>query len=101
MAPWLDAAGLTGWQANASVPVAVGDPLECDVVWWPRQVILEVSPFHTHGSRAAQERDAERRGLLVAAGWRIIEATDDDLVDEAAFQRVVGLLRAVMVCPAG
>ena len=46
-------------------------------------VALEVSPFFTHGSRAAQERDAERRRLLAAQRWLTVEATDPDLVSAA------------------
>lgn len=93
---WLDSAGLVGWRPNVFVPVAVGAPIECDFVWADRWTILEVSPFHTHGTKAAQERDIERRRLLVEAGWAIVEAGDADLASERAFARVVQSLRTVL-----
>jgi very-short-patch-repair endonuclease len=95
VAGWLDAAGLTGWRANHRVPVR-GGTLECDFVWIDDAVVLEVSPFVTHGSRATQERDAERRRLLVAAGWRVVEATDADLAGPQSFARCLDALRALV-----
>jgi very-short-patch-repair endonuclease len=93
---WLDSAGLVGWRPNVLVPVPVGPPIECDFVWADRQTILEVSPFHTHGTKAAQERDVERRRLLVEAGWSIVEASDVDIASERAFARVVQSLRTIL-----
>ncbi len=93
---WLGAAGLNGWRRNYLVDIGRGRPLEVDFAWLGRKVALEVSPFFTHGSRAKQARDAERRRLLVAAGWRVIEATDADLVNERAFAVTIALLRAVL-----
>ena len=52
-----------------------------------------MSPFFTHGSREKQERDAERRRLLVANNWRIVEALDRDIATERAFARTISLLR--------
>lgn len=93
---WLDAAGLSGWQANFPVPVGGGETVEGDFVWVEPMVVLEVSPFFTHGSRAAQERDIERRRQLVPAGWRVVEAGDPDLVDERSFAPCAALLRRML-----
>lgn len=93
-ARWLRMAGLTRWIPNYKVPVN-RDAIEVDFGWVSIRVALEVSPFYTHGTRAAQERDAQRRRLLVAKDWRVIEATDDDLANERAFARIVAILRAL------
>ena len=75
---WLTEAGLGGWRRNFEVPVA-GGPVEVDFAWPDAKVALEISPFFTHGARAAQERDIERRRLLTAERWSTVEATDPDL----------------------
>ena len=96
VADWLDDAGLGGWRANLDIPVGRGRSVEGDFVWVDRRVVLEASPFFTHGSREAQERDVERRRLLVAAGWRVVEAADADLESRQAFGDVIGLLQALL-----
>lgn len=96
VAAWLDAAGLTGWQANGLVDVSSGPPLECDFVWRAAQVDLEVSPFCTHGTPERQARDAERRRLLAEVGWAVIEATDAHLGSRRAFQPIVDSLRTLL-----
>ena len=93
---WLNEAGLTGWARNHNVPVGNGEVIEADFAWVPDRVVLEVSPFFTHGSRATQERDAYRRRRLVENRWRIVEATDRDLVDRASFRRTVEALRILL-----
>ena len=60
-----------------SVPAAI----EVDFAWTASRVALEVSPLYRHGSKRTQERDTERRRMLVEAGWRLIEATDRDVQD--------------------
>ncbi len=95
VARWLDTAGLGGWQMNRRVPVR-GGTLECDFVWPDRRIVLEVSPFFTHGSRATQERDTERRRLLVSAGWRVVEAGDVDLGNERDFAACAAALRSLL-----
>lgn len=98
---WLDHAGLRGWSRNLKVPVAVGPPVEVDFAWPDSKVALEVSPFFTHGSRAKQERDAERRRLLTVEGWRTVEATDPDLIDQGAFGRCAAALRLLLAGTSG
>lgn len=92
---WLDQAGLRGWQRNYKVLVGE-DEVEVDFAWEPDRVALEVSPFFTHGSRVTQERDAQRRRLLVEHDWRVVEATDRDLKNRAAFARSIASLRILL-----
>jgi very-short-patch-repair endonuclease len=96
VARWLTAAGLTGWLRNYDAPVEGGQTVEVDFAWPLAKVALEVSPFFTHGSKATQERDVERRRLLVLAGWRVIEATDPDLHSERTFGRTLATLRSLL-----
>ncbi len=96
VARWMREAGLRGWRSNYRVDVGNGEQVEVDFAWPELKVALEVSPFFTHGSRAKQERDAQRRRLLVQAGWRIIEATDRDLVNRHAFGRTIRALDLVL-----
>jgi very-short-patch-repair endonuclease len=98
VARWLIAAGLRDWQPNYAVPVG-GETVEVDFAWPHARVALEVSPFFTHGSRAAQDRDAVRRRLLVAQQWRIVEATDPDLENQLAFARSVACIRDLLSTP--
>ena len=93
---WLNDAGLRGWQRNHRAPVGGRRSVEVDFAWTEAKIALEVSPFFTHGSRATQERDVERRRLLVPAGWRVVEATDPDLESQQAFDRVVASLTRLL-----
>jgi very-short-patch-repair endonuclease len=95
VARWLQTAGLKGWKRNFGVTIP-GDTIEVDFGWVQHKVALEVSPFFTHGSRAKQERDAQRRRLLVAQGWRIVEALDADLESQTAFQTIVGSMKLLL-----
>ncbi len=73
---WLLDSGLIGWTPNFLVAVGSNQTTEMDFAWPEQRVSLEVSLFYTHGSKQKQERDAERRRLLVMRGWRIVEAND-------------------------
>ncbi len=96
VARWLRSSELHGWTSNHKVPVAIGNPIEVDFAWVNTRIALEVSPFFTHGSKARQERDAERRRLLVLAGWRIVEADDRHLGSQAAFAPIADALRSLL-----
>ncbi len=96
VAPWLNAAGLRGWQRNYGVPVGGARTVEVDFGWPDVKVGLEVSPFFTHGSREKQERDAQRRRLLIEQSWRIVEATDPDLENKQAFACTVAALKTLL-----
>ena len=93
---WLNAGGVKGWSANFTVRLDTGRTIEIDFAWPDQKVALEVSPFHTHGSQKTQERDAQRRRLLILLGWRIVEALDADLVDVNAFEATILTLSALI-----
>jgi very-short-patch-repair endonuclease len=93
---WLNAGGVKGWSANFTVRLGTGRTIEIDFAWPDQKVALEVSPFHTHGSQKTQERDAQRRRLLILLGWRIVEALDADLVDVNAFEATILTLSALI-----
>jgi very-short-patch-repair endonuclease len=93
---WLDAGGVSGWSANFTVHLSTGRTIEIDFAWPDQKIALEVSPFHTHGSQKTQERDAQRRRLLILLGWRIVEALDADLVDANAFEATLLTLSALL-----
>ena len=94
---WLRRAGLNGWVRNYVVPVGDDEDVEVDFGWPNVRVALEVSPFFTHGSRAKQARDAERRRLLVLNDWRVVDAVDRDIANESAFARSIATLRSLGV----
>jgi hypothetical protein len=94
VAKWLRSAGLGQFTPNYTI--AEADDLEVDFAWELSYVSLEVSPFFTHGSEAKQKRDIERRRLLAPTQWIVIEATDADIENEAAFAPVVALLRRLI-----
>lgn len=96
VARWLNAAGLRGWHRNFAASVGNCRTVEVDFAWPQAKLALEVSPFFTHGARVTQERDIERRRLLVVQGWRIVEATDPDLQAEEKFERCIALVRVLL-----
>jgi hypothetical protein len=96
VARWLDQDQLVGWKPNFRVPVGGGRTVEVDFGWPTELVALEISPFFTHGSKAAQQRDVQRRRLLVERGWRVAEASDPDLESRDAFSRCLAVLRLLL-----
>ena len=93
---WLTLGGMKGWRANFTVRLSTGRTIEIDFAWPDQKVALEISPFHTHGSQKTQERDAQRRRLLILLGWRTVEALDTDLVDANAFEATLLTLSALI-----
>jgi very-short-patch-repair endonuclease len=49
--------------------------MECDCVWRPQRLIVELDGRATHDTAAAFERDRARDRLLQAAGWRVVRIT--------------------------
>jgi hypothetical protein len=94
---WLVAAGLGDFVPNFVITEA-GD-IEVDFAWIHSYVCLEVSPFFTHGSEHKQQRDIERRQFLAPTRWTLIEVTDADLKSPAAFERIVQLLKPLILPP--
>jgi very-short-patch-repair endonuclease len=84
---WLSELRATGFRPNYVVHEAGG--VEADFAWPSHRVVLEVSPFYTHGSEVKQRRDIIRRRKLLAAGWLVFEVTDADLVSIHTFATAI------------
>jgi hypothetical protein len=67
---------------NAGVLVD-GRWMECDCVWRPQRLAVELDGRAVHGTAAAFERDRARDRVLNAAGWRVIRITWRQLHSEA------------------
>ncbi len=73
--------------------------VEVDRAWPAARVALEISPFFTHGSASTQRRDMQRRVWLQESRWRIVEATDEHLINRQSFAPVIESLERLMgVC---
>lgn len=59
------------------------------------KLIIEADGFRWHGGRRAWQRDRDRRNQLTAMGWRVIQATWDDLTrhPDRLIERVRALLQ--------
>ena len=77
----LRGAGLTGWGSNRWV-AAGGDNYVVDVLFRRERLVLEVDGWETHGGRQSFESDRRRRNHLVLAGYRVLNFTWRQLVDE-------------------
>ena len=71
---FLDAHGLPRPQVNVGIEVR-GRWMECDCVWRPHRLIVELDGRETHDTAAAFERDRARDRALHAAGWRVVRVT--------------------------
>jgi len=78
----LDAAGVRRGRRRAMVRLLDGTEVEVDVLWDVERVILEADGARWHDTRRRFARDADRRSALAAAGYRIIIARWDRLVDD-------------------
>jgi hypothetical protein len=94
---WLNSLGVPGFQSNYIVHEAGG--VEADFAWPSHRVVLEVSPFYTHGSEEKQRRDMIRRRKLLAAGWLVFEVTDADLVSIQTFATAIDHLLRTLRLP--
>jgi very-short-patch-repair endonuclease len=71
---FVTARGLPTPELNASLRIG-GRWLECDCVWPPQRLVVELDGHAVHNTRAAFERDRERDRTLSAAGWRVVRIT--------------------------
>lgn len=94
---WLNDLGVKGFHPNYVVREA--DGIEADFAWPSHRVVLEVSPFYTHGAERTQERDMIRRRKLLAAGWLVFEVTDADLISMEAFALAITPLLDLLSAP--
>ena len=66
--------GITGWRANASVPVGA-TVFPVDLLFKEHNLIVEIDGFEFHRSREAFEHDRARQNQLVEHGWRVLRFT--------------------------
>jgi predicted transcriptional regulator of viral defense system len=77
-------AGLPEPQSN--LPLAAHDHprLEPDFYWPTYRLVVETDGWETHRTRSAFKRDRRRDAALVAAGWRVMRFTYDDVAYDGA-----------------
>ncbi len=82
-------------------PVANGivEGHEVDLHWPAQRVVVELDGWAYHRDRHAFETDRRRDAALLAAGWRVLRITHEQLVAEP--DRVLGELRALLQRPIG
>lgn len=85
--------GLIGWSTNVWVP-ATGNRYCVDVLFATAALIVEVDGWEVHGSRSAFEDDRRRRNHLVIEGYRVLNVTWHQLVDDRDW--VLDCLRAAL-----
>lgn len=73
----LDRAGIIGWVTNAQILTYF-----VDVLFEAAMLVLEIDGWEVHGSRAAFERDRKRRDEIEVAGYRVLNFTWRQIVDE-------------------
>jgi very-short-patch-repair endonuclease len=73
---------------------AGGEWLECDCVWRPQRLIVELDGRAFHATAAAFERDRARDRRLQAAGWIVVRVTWRQLREEP--ETVVADLRSLL-----
>lgn len=89
----LRAAGIRGWRANRWVHCGARG-YYVDILFSSPRVILEIDGFETHGTRLAFEQDRRRRNDLVLAGYRVLNFTYLQLVDDPGW--VIGCIRSAL-----
>jgi very-short-patch-repair endonuclease len=90
----LRAAGFAKWSTNAWV--TTGENRYCvDILFDAAGLVLEVDGWETHGSRSAFEDDRRRRNHLVLAGYRVLNLTWHQLVEDPAW--VVECVRTALM----
>jgi very-short-patch-repair endonuclease len=70
--------------------------LEVDFVWRAQSLVVEIDGFAHHAGRQAFERDRQRDGVLVAAGFRVLRVTWPQLANEPE-ALLVRLARALAI----
>jgi very-short-patch-repair endonuclease len=81
-------------EANAHLLIN-GTWIECDFVWRPQRLVVELDGRATHDTAAAFERDRARDRALAAAGWRTVRVTWRQLRREP--ESLAGDLRQILV----
>jgi hypothetical protein len=81
-------------EPRSNLPLAALDHprLEPDFYWPTHRLVVETDGWETHSTRAAFQTDRRRDAALVAAGWRVMRFTYDDVAYDGP--TVVRRLRA-------
>lgn len=62
---------------------------ECDICWPQQMVVMEYDGHDDHESREDRSRDAVKRNMLLARGYKVFTVTGKQICDAAAFDRLV------------
>ena len=76
--------GIEGAVPQYEVVLPSGRRVRLDVAFPPVRLALEADSYAHHGSRSAWARDHTRNAELVAAGWRVLPVTWQDLTRRPA-----------------
>jgi very-short-patch-repair endonuclease len=77
----LVAAGVPYPECNVKLRID-GEPLEADLLWAEKRLVIETDGEETHGTRSAFQSDRRRDQVLVAAGYRVARVTWRQAEDE-------------------
>lgn len=90
----LDGAGIRGWQANVTISDASGIIGAADIVFDAQRLVLEVDGRRHHSDAEAFQTDRTRQNRLIAAGYRVLRFTWEDLTKRP--REVVAQTRALL-----
>ena len=76
----LSGAGVQGAEWNRPVSDAHGTIGVVDIAWPAARLVVELHGLAFHQAPGQRARDAAKRNRLVAAGWRVLEFTYEDVV---------------------
>ena len=63
--------------------------IECDMCWEKQKVVVEYDGHDDHESREDRYRDALKRNLLIARGYRVFTITGKQILDAQAFDTII------------
>jgi predicted transcriptional regulator of viral defense system len=77
-------AGLPEPESNLPLAALDHQAPEVDFYWPTYRLVVETDGWETHRTRSAFRRDRRRDAALVAAGWRVMRFTYDDVAYDGA-----------------
>ncbi len=81
-------------ECNVKLRIDGGKPIEVDMLWRDRRLVIEADGEETHGTRGAFQSDRRRAQRLVAAGYRVAGVTWGQAEDETS--AVVGRIKRML-----